>query len=261
MEGRVTFAMHGGVADIRLARPDRRNALDAAMFEALIAAGERLRSEPGVRAAVLSGEGRGFCAGLDMEVMGEGGAALDALFNGPRTANGANGVQQAVLTWREAPVPVICAIHGAALGGGLQIALGCDIRLVAADAQLSLMELSWGLVPDMGAAPLLKGLVRDDVARDLVLTSRVLTGDEAVRLGLATRTSSDPRADALALAQEIAGRSPAAVRAAKRLLNLSGDPATLLAAETREQQGLIGKADQLEAVAAKLGNRAPRFAG
>ena len=260
MEPRVTFTVADGVADIRLSRPDRMNALDPAMFEALIAAGEQLKTERGVRAAVLSGEGKGFCAGLDMEVMGSGGATLAKLFTGPRTAGGANGVQQAALVWREAPVPVICAVHGVALGGGLQVALGCDVRLVSADAKLCLMEVRWGLVPDMGAMTLLKGLVRDDVARELVLTARTVSGEEAVALGLATRVSADPRAEALGLAREIASKSPTAVRAAKRLLNLDGDPTTILQAESREQAALLGSADQVEAVSANLGKRPPRFA-
>lgn len=259
MEPRVTFTVQDGVADIRLARPDRMNALDPAMFEALAAAGERLKTEPSVRVGVLSGEGKGFCAGLDMEVMGAGGAGLAALFTGARTPAGANGVQQAAMVWREAPVPVICAIHGAALGGGLQVALGCDIRLVSADAKLSFMEIRWGLVPDMGAFALIPGLIREDVARELVLTGRTVSGEEAVSLGLATRVCADPRAEAFALAREIATKSPSAVRAAKRLLNLKGDLSEVLLAESREQMALLGKPDQMEAVSANLGKRAPRF--
>ena len=119
-----------------------------------------------------------------------------ALLQGQRTPGGANPPQQAVMVWRELPVPVIAAVHGAAYGGGLQLMLAADLRLVAADARLSVMEIHWGLVPDMGGMVLLRGLVRDDVARELVYTGRVFDGAEALRLGLATRLCADPRAEA-----------------------------------------------------------------
>ena len=268
MDERVSVTVHAGVADVRLNRADKMNALDAAMFEALIAAGERLAREPGVRAVVLSGEGRAFCAGLDLGRFqrmasdgGDGSGRDPALRLGPRTRGACNDPQYAAMLWRELPVPVIAAVHGAAFGGGLQIALGADLRLVAADARLSVMEIRWGLVPDMGGMVLMRSLLRGDVLCELVYGGRVVDGREAVALGLATRVCDDPRIEALALAREIAGRNPDAVRAAKRLCRLAdrADPAALLQAESDEQARLLGSPNQLAAVRAHLAARAPSF--
>lgn len=257
-----------GVAEVCLTRADKMNALDGAMFEALAQAIDRLRTQPGLRAVVLRGEGKAFCAGLDMAsftAMAGGGAAAGAgLDLVPRTHGIANRPQHVALGWRELPVPVIAAVHGVAFGGGLQVALGADIRLLARDARLSLMEIQWGIVPDMSAMVLTRGLVRDDVLRELTYSARVLNADEAVAAGLATRVCEDPLAEARALAAAIAQRHPAAVRAAKRLLNraarsLDASAAELLQAESDEQQVLIGQPDQQEAVRAHLERRAPRF--
>ncbi len=267
MNDRVTIEITDGVADVRLVRTDKMNALDDAMFSALIAAGERLAAEPGLRAVVLSGEGRAFCAGLDMgrfQAMTSGAAGgAESLLSAKRTASGANRAQQACMVWRDLPVPAIAAVHGVAFGGGLQIALGCDLRFVTADARLAVMEIKWGLVPDMGAMVLLRGLVRDDVARELTWTGRTVSGEEAVAIGLATRVCADPRAEALAVARDIAGKSPTAIRAGKRLLNLAADAdqREILLLESQEQGALVGAADQIEAVTANLEKRAPRFAG
>jgi enoyl-CoA hydratase/carnithine racemase len=265
MSDRLSVTVSGGVADVRLNRPDKMNALDDPMFEALIGMGERLMSEPGVRAVVLSGEGRAFCAGLDTSNFGRmvsGERSGDRLITVERTARGANRAQTAVLVWRDLPMPVIAAVHGVALGGGFQLALGPDLRFVAPDARLSILEIKWGLVPDMGGVALLRGLVRDDVARELTYSGRVISGEEALRLGLATRVCADPRAEALAFAAEIAGRSPDAIRAAKRLMNLAqdADEATVLLAESREQAALIGSPNQKEAVMSALEKRPAKFA-
>lgn len=265
MAERVTIAISAqGVADVRLARPDKLNALDAAMFAAISAAIERLEGEPGLRAVVLSGEGRGFCAGLDMAsfagiASGEMSAMRDLA---KRTRGLANDFQHVAWGWRTLPVPVIAALHGVAFGGGLQIALGADIRVAAPDTRLAVREIAWGLVPDMAGIALLRGLVRDDVARELCFSGREVRGAEAVALGLATRVADDPRGAALALADEIAGQSPDAVRAAKRLLNTArdGDAEQILIEEAREQGALIGSPNQIEAVMAGMAKRAPRFA-
>ena len=263
---RITLDSHG-VADVCLVRGDKMNALDFEMFDALAAAITRLKTEPGLRAVVLHGEGRAFCAGLDMGRMakinaGEPGGTRDLR---PRTHGIANAPQFLGLGWRELPVPVVAAVHGVAFGGGLQLALGADIRLVTADAKLSVMEIKWGLVPDMAGVALMRGLVRDDHARELCYTGRVVLGDEAVTLGLATRVCADPLADALAMAQAMAQRSPSALRADKRLMNLASrtldeSAAALLMAESVEQVALMGAAHQLEAVRANLEKRAPVFA-
>jgi enoyl-CoA hydratase/carnithine racemase len=166
------------------------------------------------------------------------------------------------MVWREIPVPVIGAVHGVAFGGGFQLALGCDLRFVTADAKLAVLEIKWGLIPDMAGMVLMRGLVRDDVARELTYTGRIFGGEEAVAMGLATRVCADPRAEALALAAEIAGKNPQAIRAGKRLLNLmaEGDQHAILLEESKEQGTLIGSANQVEAVMANLQKRAPQFA-
>jgi enoyl-CoA hydratase/carnithine racemase len=261
----VTVSLIDGVADVRLNRPGKRNALDPAMFEELVAASERLKTEPGLRVVVLSGNGPDFCAGLDFasfEAMrtGERLAATAQLppSGGPAKATG----QRAAYVWTELPVPVIAAVHGNALGGGLQIALGADIRIVAPDARLSVLEVAWGLIPDMTGTQLLPELVGRDVAKELTFTARVVTGDEAVRIGLATRAEQDPLTAALAMATEIAAHSPHAIRAAKRLLNLAGrvELASGLAAEQKEIRALIGSPNQVEAVTARFEKRTPAFA-
>ena len=266
MEERIRVEFRAGVADVKLVRADKMNALDDAMFSALLETGEKLKTQAGLRAVVLSGEGRAFCAGLDMGnfakmASGErrsGSGLLDT----PRTAGGANRAQQAVMVWREIPVPVIAAVHGVAFGGGFQLALGADIRIVAPDAKLAVLEIKWGLVPDMSGIALLRGLVRDDVARELTFSGRIFTGEEALKLGIATRISNDPHGDALALATEIAGKNPQAVRGAKRLFNLAADAdqIAILKAESVEQAALIGSPNQIEAVTSNLQKRAANFA-
>lgn len=268
MEERVSISISEGIADVRLVRADKMNALDQAMFEALVAATDRLSKEKGVRVVVLSGEGRAFCAGLDMgrfaAMKEKGGNGIPGGENRDltkRTHGQANFAQQAVWGWRQLPVPVIAAVHGVAFGGGFQLSLGADMRFLSPDARMSVMEIKWGLVPDMAGTPILASLVRDDVLRDLTYSGRIFSAQEAMAFGLATRICDDPRAAALEAAREIAGKSPDAIRAAKRLLNnLSIDPGPALLAESVEQQKLIGSANQTEAVRANLEKRAPRFA-
>lgn len=266
MDERIRVEMRGGVADVRLVRADKMNALDDAMFEALVSTGEALKARTDVRAVVISGEGRAFCAGLDTSNFGamasgkrSGGAGLVEV---PRTPGGANRAQQTAMVWREVPVPVIAAVHGVAFGGGFQVALGADMRFVAPDARMSVMEIKWGLVPDMAGMVLLRGLVRDDVIRDLTFSGRQFSGTEAAALGIATRVCADPYAEALAFAAEIAGKSPSAIRAAKRLLNLpaTATAAEILLAESVEQSALIGSPNQVEAVMANMQKRAANFA-
>jgi enoyl-CoA hydratase/carnithine racemase len=272
MNDRVRVDIQGGVADVRLVRTDKMNALDDAMFSALIETGERLKTEGSVRAVVLSGEGRAFCAGLDMgsfQAMasgerrsGGGDQSSNALLTRQRTEGGSNRAQHACMVWREIPVPVIAAVHGVAFGGGFQLALGADLRLVAADARMAVLEIKWGLVPDMAGMVLMRGLVRDDVARELTWTGRIFNGEEAVAMGLATRVCADPLADALTLAQQIASKNPHAIRGGKRLLNLAAeaDQHAILLAESKEQGALIGSPNQVEAVMANLQKRDPQFA-
>ena len=268
MEQRVSISITDGVADVRLVRADKMNALDAAMFEALIGASDRLSGEKAVRAVVLSAEGRAFCAGLDMDrfaaMKEKGGNGILGGENrdlSERTHGLANAPQQAVWGWRQLAVPVIAAVQGVAFGGGFQLALGADVRFLAPDARMSIMEIKWGLVPDMAGTPILASLVRDDILRELTYTGRIFSAQEALAYGLATRVCDDPRAAAFEVAREIAGMNPDAIRAAKRLLNkLTVDPGPALLAESVEQQKLIGSSNQLEAVRANIEKRAPKFA-
>ncbi|MBL8555240.1 MAG: crotonase/enoyl-CoA hydratase family protein [Phenylobacterium sp.] len=271
MNDRVSITIEGGVADVRLNRADKMNALDNAMFEGLIQAGERLKREPGLRAVVLSGDGKSFCAGLDTSNFGamasgarSGGqsSAGGDLVTANRTAGGSNRAQHAVMVWREIPVPVIAAVHGVAYGGGYQLQLSADLRFVTPDAKLSVFEIRWGLIPDMAGMALLRGLVRDDVARDLTYSGRIFSGEEALQMGLATRVCADPHAEALAYAREVAAKNPHAIRAAKRLLNMADEAgkSEILIEESREQVALISSPNQVEAVMANMQKRAPSFA-
>ncbi len=267
MTDRIRCTITDGVADVRLSRADKMNALDDAMFEALIDTGERLCTEPGLRAVVLSGEGRAFCAGLDMSrfqsmANPEGGQKVGSQMRlGTRTHGLANRPQHSALVWQKIPVPVIAAVHGVALGGGFQIALGADIRLVTADLKMAVLEIKWGLVPDLAGMLLMRSLARADVIREVTYTGRMFSGTEAVAMGFATRVCADPYAEALAMAREIAQKNPHAIRANKRLLKLSenGNPAEILQAESDEQVLIMGKPNQVEAVRASLEKRQPKF--
>ncbi len=265
MNDRVSISIDNGVADVRLVRADKMNALDDAMFEGIIVAGMRLQEEKGLRAVVLSGEGKGFCAGLDTgnfaRTADAGRETRPAGRLLPRTNGISNRPQYAVWVWRELPVPVIAAVHGLAFGGGFQLTLGADIRIVAPDTKMSVMEIKWGLVPDMAGTVLMRGLIRDDVLRELTYTGRIFSGEEAYRLGLATKLSADPRAEALQMAREISQKNPDAIRAGKRLLNAlpTMSDADGLLAESREQDSIMGKPNQIEAVMSQMQKRQPNF--
>ena len=273
LAGRVHISISHGIADVKMIRADKRNALDGAMFSALAEAGERLKTEPGVRVVVLSGEGGSFCAGLDFSsftaMAGGGGGNSDGGNSGDNEGSPGSMKpgrithlgQQVSWVWQEIPVPVIAAVHGHALGGGIQIALGADIRIVHPDTQLSVREVHWGLVPDMTGTLTLAQLVRADVAKELVFTARVFDGREAFALGLATKLSETPYDDAMAMAAEIAGRSPDAVRGAKQLINglLHDKAETQFAEERRIIGSLIGKPNQVEAVMSNFEKRPAAF--
>lgn len=251
-----------GVATVTMVRADKHNALDEDMFWALVNAAEQLAGDTSVRAVVLNGEGKSFCSGLDVAsfMAGSGGTGVLLTRDGGRVANFA---QRVTYDWSLVPAPVIAAIHGNCFGGGLQIALGADIRIAAPDAKLSIMEIKWGLVPDMGITQTLPRLIPIDVAKELTFSGRILSGSEASGLGLVTRTAEDPLAAALALAEEIAQKSPDAVQAAKRLYNetwVSDDAAAALALESELQTGIIGKPNQIAAVVAGMSGEKPVFA-
>lgn len=265
----VTIDINGGVADVRLNRPEKYNALSQSMFKAIIDAGEQLRDDKSLRAVVLSGNGRGFCAGLDMDSFAKMGDSDKAATQGGSETKSLldtdgrveNFAQRPALVWKYLQVPVIAALHGVAYGGGAQIALGADIRIAAPDLKMSVMEIKWGLVPDMSITQTLRDLLPMDVAKQLAFTGQVLSGNEAQKLGLVTQVAEDPHAQAMSMAREIAGKSPDAIRAAKQLFETAwhADAKTGLELEAELQAGLIGTANQREAIAANFAKRAPEF--
>lgn len=260
MKDRVAITMlESGIADVRLIRADKMNALDPAMFAGIAEAIAALGKTAGLRVVVLSGEGRAFCAGLDMASMAGGGSGNDLA---ARSHGDANLPQHVAWGWRTLPVPVIAAAHGVAFGGGFQILSGADIRIAHPETRCAIMEMKWGLVPDMAGFPLWRGLVRDDVLRELTYTNREFSGAEAHAFGFVSHLAEDPYAKAIELARIIANRNPHAIRGAKRLCNLVGhaSDAELLMAETTEQLKVIRTPNQVEAVMANMEKRAPVFA-
>ncbi|MFC1859473.1 crotonase/enoyl-CoA hydratase family protein [Thermodesulfobacteriota bacterium] len=258
----VTIDVKDYVAHVRLNRPEKYNALSPDMFKAIVEAGESVAADTSIRAVVMSGEGRGFCAGLDFESFTElgSGGSEQALF-ARREGSPANNAQLVGFIWKQVPVPVIAALHGAAFGGGFQIALAADIRLAAPDSRFSVMEIKWGLVPDMAGTQTLRDLVRLDVAKELTFTGRIIGAEEAAQLGLVTKVCDDPLAEAEKMAKEIAGKSPHAIAASKHLLEEAwhGPQADGLKLEETLQGPLLGSPNQIEAVMANFENRAPNF--
>ena len=253
----IDYQIEQGIARVTLNRPDKMNALSLDLFKALVATGEAIKSDASVRVVVLSGAGKAFCAGLDMELMMSGGAP-DLL---ERSHGVCNLFQQAAWVWHEVPVPVIAAVHGSCLGGGLQVMCGADMRYIHPQTKLSIMEMKWGIVPDMAGTQLWGAYVREDIIRELTYSARVFTGEEAECYGFATRLCEDPLADAMETAAQIAHKNPDAIRAAKRLINNQRQPDITagILAESVEQDALMGKPNQIEAVTANFEKRAPRF--
>ncbi len=265
LSGVVAVTLDDHVADVRLNRPDKMNAVDPSMWKALSEAGELLAKTKGVRAVVLSGNGRAFCAGLDMATFQAMGSTdqpdLSTQVGDAPHARPGNLFQRAALVWKRLPVPVIAALHGVAFGAGAQIALGADIRIAGPDLRFSILEIKWGLIPDVGISQTLREVVPLDVAKDLTFTGRIVQAEEARALGLVTRISQDPLGDAQALAREIASKSPDAIRLGKQLLDDSwhADEATGLALEAKLQSRLIGSPNQLESIRANFEKRAANF--
>ena len=258
---RVSVEYRDHIAQVTLTRGDKMNALDDAMVDAILAAGEEVAASE-ARVVVLSGEGKSFCAGLDMASFASMGQMQDIeAWLMERSHRDANRMQEVAMIWRRLPMPVIAALQGAVYGGGLQIALGADIRIAAPDARLAVMEMKWGLVPDMGGMALLPRLVRSDVLRLLTYTATPIPAAQAEGWGLVTEVAEDPMARAMELAAQIAGQSPSAIRAAKRLIEVaeSAGQAEVLLAESREQVGVIGKPEQMEVVMAQMQGRKPEF--
>lgn len=262
MTDRVIFTREGPVAVVTLNRPEKHNAVDLGMFEALAATGQSLARDASLRAVVLHGAGPSFCAGVDLSIFQGRDSAIDAAKMAPQAASPANFFQHAAYVWREIPVPVICALHGTVFGAGLQIALGADLRYATPDCRLSIMEVKWGIIPDMAISKTLPGLMPADRIKELAMTGRIVGGTEAAMLGLVTAVHADPFRAARETADAIAARSPDAIRAMKKLFdnaaNLSTADALRLEAEL--QMALLCGANQAEAIRANLENRRPEFA-
>lgn len=267
MSDRVSYTVENKIAHIRLTRSDKMNALDNAMIDALIEAGERLKADHSVRCAILSGEGRAFCAGLDM-------ANFSKMANGERSVTGkassrlaerthgiTNRPQHCAWVWREAKVPVIAAVHGVALGGGFQIMCGADIRYATADTRFSIMEIRWGLIPDMGTTHVMARLAREDKLKELALTGRIFEGQEAHDLGFVTRVCDDPLSAAQETADLIVQKNPDAILGVKELFNSQADrfAPEMLMQESVLQDEIIGRPNQIEAVMAELEKRPAKY--
>ncbi len=263
MTSRIITTISGPVAEVRLNRPEKKNALDLALFEELVEAGEALKKQADLRAVVLTGEGSTFCAGIDTSSFMEIAAQIDSIRTeilNPPAGEVANRFQKPVMVWQELEVPVIAAIEGVAFGAGMQLALAADFRFATADTRMSIMEARWGLIPDMGITQSLPKLLPADRAKELIMTGRIFNADEALSLGLLTRIETDPLAAAHAFAKELAEKSPAAVRASKKLVDGSwGGGPEGLKLEAVLQAPIIGSANQIEAVMAGMQKRPPKF--
>jgi len=257
----VQVSIEGHIAQVTLNRPDKANAVNLAMFDALGAAGSELAENRAVRAVVLTGAGDNFCAGIDVSIFSDKQFAIDSKALSPVDSSPANRFQLAAYTWRQLPVPVICAIRGVAFGAGFQIAMGADLRYARPDSSLSIMEVKWGLIPDMAITTTLRDVLPVDSVKELAWSGRVVGGEEACQMGLVSALHDDPLAAAMETASAICIKSPDAIRSMKRLFNdawrLSEPEALALEAEL--QLGVLGKGNQLEAVMANLQKRAPNF--
>jgi len=260
MPSTLTCRVEGGVAQVRLNRPDKPNALTLDTLEDLVATARELTSNRTLRGVVIAGEGDSFCAGLDFATV---------LKNPPRVARsfvpnpwrGTNLFQEACWAWRRVPVPVVAAVHGHCYGGGLQIALAADLRMTTADAQWSVLEAKWGLVPDMSGIQALSQQVRMDVAKRLTMTGEVVSGERAVDLGLASELHADPVAAATAFVEQVATRSPDAVAATKRLFGRtwSSSDRRTFARERIEQAKLLATKNTTIAREAAMKRTVPVF--
>lgn len=258
MSDPLIYRVENSIAHVTLNRPEKMNALNQELFDALIETAEEIKGNNRVRAVVLSGTGKAFCSGMDVHFFQKG---LESLNLNERTHGLTNNPQHAVWVWHELPVPVIAAVHGNCFGGGLQLMSGADMRYVHPESRLSILEIKWGIVPDMAGTQLWSSYVREDIIRELCYTGRIFTGQEAADYGFATRVCEDPLAAARETAEQIVSKNPDAIRACKRLMNNQRrlDVAAGLLAESVEQSALIGTANQKEAVMANFEKREPRF--
>ncbi len=258
--GTVTCTIDDGIAQVRLSRPDKLNALTLDVLDQLVATAHELRADKTLRAVVIAGDGDSFCAGLDFATVLREPSRVARAFV-PRPWRGTNTFQEACWAWRRVPVPVIAAVHGHCLGGGLQIALAADFRYATPDSTWSVLEGKWGIIPDMSGIRSLAELTSIDTAKRLTMTAEMFTGKEAHDLGLVTELDADPVVAATAFAQELAGRSPDALAAAKRLFNdtWTASPRRTFARERLEQAFLLAARNTKVAREAAFAKVRPAF--
>jgi enoyl-CoA hydratase/carnithine racemase len=256
----VTCTVQGGIAQVRLDRPDKLNALTLQILDDLVSTAQMLRRDKTLRAVVIAGEGDAFCAGLDFGSVLKQPAKIVTAFV-PRPWRGTNTFQEACWAWRRIPVPVVAAVHGHCLGGGLQIALAADFRIATPDSRWSVLEGKWGIIPDMTGIRTLSELVGIDTAKKLTMTADVITGKEAHDLGLVTELDADPLAAADELVSRLVQRSPDQLAAAKRLFDSSwtSSPRRTFARERLEQAYLLAARNTKVAREAAFKKIVPEF--
>lgn len=250
MSDHVRIHVDGTLAYVTLTRADKHNGMNLEMLKGVIQAQKQIRKLKGIRAVILRGEGPSFCAGLDFKsVLGQPLKAALAYLQLWWPVR--NEFQTWSIGWRSMPVPVIALVHGNCFGAGLQLALGADIRICTPDAQLSMMEAKWGLVPDMGGIALMRELMPLDAAKELTMTGRTLNGNEAKAIGLVTHVSREPLAHALSIIEEMNVRSPDAVGAGKFLLQQAWRRSERMALRLERlwQRRMMGGANQRISVA------------
>lgn len=262
LHDRISLTIEDHIATVCFNRPEKMNALDMPMFAALLEAQQAIADDSTVRAVVLTATGEHFCAGLDVQGVMTDPSAIETLLSKgePEQQWLGNYVQQVVVGWQQLKVPVIAALQGYVFGGGFQLALGADFRITHPESQLSVMEIRWGIIPDMGITMVGCSVAALDQLKLLAMTGKRISGREAQQLGLSTQLAEDPVTVALELARSIVANNPDAVKAVKHLFNqYDGDNKASLAREEALQRTLLFSANQLEAVQANIQKRAPVF--
>jgi len=249
IQNRVTIDIKDQIAFIALARPEKLNALDMDMFEAIVKTTKIIKKNKEIRAVILSGEGAAFCSGIDVKSMFNNPLVALKLLIKPGT-KASNLAQDVSILWRNLPVPVIAVTHGKCWGGGFQIALGADFRYSTPDCEFSIMESRWGLIPDMGGTVSLRELAQLDIIKELAMTARIFKGTEAKQFGLVTHVHNNPMEEAIKFAEEIKLRSPDAIASTKLLFNKTwlSSIKQALNWETKLQRKLIGRFNQRTAI-------------
>lgn len=259
----IRYETHEGVASITLSRPEKRNAMNREMFAEVAEAAEAAGSNPEVRGVLLAGEGASFCAGIDLNLLGEFGTL--AAMPGDQFRSFVRFAQRPFAALARLEKPTVAAVQGHALGAGFQLALACDLRVLATTASMALLETRYGIIPDLGGMHALARIVGAGRAKELVWTGRAVEAEEARSIGLANRvTDEDAYLDqAETLLRDVLGRSPVAVAQSKTLIDHASETPLEVEfdREARAQTTCVQSEDHREAVAAFFEKRPPRFTG